>query len=98
MSAKHERLKKMLADMAVSAQAGGADADSDVPSRVELIQYERRFSELYQQVGWRLGETRKYFDQYNAMDAALGYTEKEVGVGVWGGGKWGSPLGVCDGM
>lgn len=50
----------------------------DTPTRTELIQYERRFVELYQQVAWKLEETRKYYDMYNTLDTTLGFLQKEV--------------------
>ena len=50
----------------------------DVPTRTELIQYERRFAELYQQVAWKLEETRKYYDQYNTLESTHSYIQKEV--------------------
>ncbi len=34
----------------------------DVPSRAELVQYERRFAELYEEVAGKLEENRKYVD------------------------------------
>lgn len=52
----------------------------DVPSRSELIQYERRFVELYEQVADKLDETRKYFSTYNALDQKRTYIQKEVTV------------------
>lgn len=50
----------------------------DTPTRTELIQYERRFVELYQQVEWKLEETRKYYDSYNSLDSSLSFVQKEV--------------------
>jgi hypothetical protein len=50
----------------------------DVPTRTELIQYERRFVELYQQVSYKLEETRKYYDIYNTLDTTLGFLQKEI--------------------
>lgn len=49
----------------------------DVPSRSELIQYERRFVELYEQVSDKLDETRKHFATYNALDQKRTYIQKE---------------------
>ncbi|KAL5729352.1 hypothetical protein ACHQM5_002321 [Ranunculus cassubicifolius] len=39
----------------------------DVPCQSELIQYERRFSELYAQIQEKHHETRKYYTTYNAL-------------------------------
>lgn len=52
----------------------------DVPSRSELIQYERRFVELYEQVSDKLDETRKHFSTYNALDQKRTYIQKEVSL------------------
>ena len=38
----------------------------DIPTRAELIQYERRFDELFDTVQAKLKETRKYFAAHNA--------------------------------
>eukprot|EP00002_Diphylleia_rotans_P010945 TRINITY_DN2169_c0_g1_i1.p1 TRINITY_DN2169_c0_g1~~TRINITY_DN2169_c0_g1_i1.p1 ORF type:complete len:535 (+),score=130.48 TRINITY_DN2169_c0_g1_i1:59-1663(+) len=40
----------------------------EVPTRTELIQYERRFMELYEQINAKLLETRKYFNTYNNLE------------------------------
>ncbi|BFG18755.1 hypothetical protein CerSpe_050280 [Prunus speciosa] len=39
----------------------------DVPSQSELIQYERRFSELNAQIQGKLRQTRKFYATYNAL-------------------------------
>ncbi|PON57957.1 paramyosin-like protein [Parasponia andersonii] len=39
----------------------------DVPSRSELIQYEKRFSELYVHIQGKHQQTQKYYDTYNAL-------------------------------
>lgn len=39
----------------------------DVPSQTELIQYERRFSELYVHIQEKLQQTRKFYATYNAL-------------------------------
>ena len=50
----------------------------DIPTRTELIQYERRFAELYQQVAWKLEETRKYYSFYNHLQTSLSFIQTEV--------------------
>ena len=50
----------------------------DIPTRTELIQYERRFVELYQQVALKLEETRKYYATYNTLDNTRNFLAKEV--------------------
>jgi hypothetical protein len=52
----------------------------DVPTRTELIQYERRFEELYQEIESTLEETRKYFDKYNVQARIKNYLQKEVEI------------------
>jgi hypothetical protein len=48
------------------------------PTRAELLQYERRFVELYEQTAERLKETKKYFDMYNTLNDVFDNMEKEV--------------------
>jgi hypothetical protein len=47
--AKYDRLRSLLAEKNLSLSSSSRAID-DVPTRTELIQYERRFTELYQQV------------------------------------------------
>ena len=49
MLAKHSRVKQVLADANLEVSTILRTID-DVPTRTELIQYERRFDELYKQV------------------------------------------------
>jgi hypothetical protein len=46
--AKHSRLRQLLAERNLSIASNMRLID-DIPTRTELIQYERRFTELYQQ-------------------------------------------------
>jgi hypothetical protein len=48
-----------------------------VPQRPELVQYERRFLELFDEVSERLDETRKYFTLYATQDKKKGFLAKE---------------------
>lgn len=75
--AKYNRLREMLAEANIEVSSSIRLID-DVPTRTELIQYERRFGELYQQVAWKLEETRKYYDQYNTLESVLTYMQKEI--------------------
>jgi len=52
----------------------------DIPTSAELMQYERRFRELYQQVASKLEETRKYYSLYNTLEEKKGYLSKEVSL------------------
>lgn len=75
--AKYNRLRQMLAEVNLEV-ASSVRVIDDTPTRTELIQYERRFVELYQQVAWKLEETRKYYDIYNTLDSTLSFIQKEV--------------------
>jgi len=52
----------------------------DIPTRPELIQYERRFEELYDTVQAKLKETRKYFAAYNVLADTKKYLQKEISL------------------
>jgi len=72
VTSKYEKLRQVLADANLEVASSARSID-DIPTRTELIQYERRFGELYQQVAWKLEETRKYYDFYNQLDTSLGF-------------------------
>lgn len=75
--AKYNRLRALLAQTNLDLARNVRIID-DVPTRSELIQYERRFVELYQQVAWKLDETKKYYSLYNTLDTTLSFIQKEV--------------------
>jgi len=77
ISSKHGKMRHVLADANLEAAHLMRSID-DTPTRTELIQYERRFVELYQQVSWKLEETRKYYDIYNTLETTLTFIQKEV--------------------
>ena len=52
----------------------------DIPTSAELMQYERRVRELYQQVASKLEETRKYYSLFNTLEEKKGYLSKEVSL------------------
>ena len=56
---KHQKIRQLLAQRNLQVASTSRMID-DIPTRTELIQYERRFVELYQQVALKLEETRKY--------------------------------------
>lgn len=60
-SAKKELAARCMAILAIKRQL------DDVPSQSELIQYERRFSELYVHIQEKHRQTRKYYGTYNAL-------------------------------
>lgn len=49
----------------------------EVPSRIELAQYQKRFVELYNQVAAKLVETKRYYTTYNTLDDTKLYLAKE---------------------
>lgn len=75
--ARYGKLRELIADASADV-SGYARALDEIPTQSELLQYERRFTELYLQVSWKLDETRKYFDLYNSLDSTLKYLKKEV--------------------
>lgn len=60
-SAKRELAARLRTILQLRRQLG------EVPSQLELIQYERRFSELYVNIQEKLRQTRKYYGTYNAL-------------------------------
>ena len=49
----------------------------DNPTRAELLQFERRFVELYAMVAEKLGETKKFYALYNVLREVWEYTGNE---------------------
>ncbi|KAJ1383920.1 hypothetical protein B484DRAFT_410977, partial [Ochromonadaceae sp. CCMP2298] len=77
IASKYEKLRQLLAQANLEVAQSLRTID-DTPTRTELIQYERRFVELYQQSAWKLEDTRKYYDMYNTLDTTLSFLKKEV--------------------
>jgi hypothetical protein len=77
ISAKYGKVRGILARKNQTISTVAREID-DVPTRTELIQYERRFEELYQEIESTLEETRKYFDKYNVQVRIKNYLQKEV--------------------
>eukprot|EP00300_Choanocystis_sp_HF-7_P043074 c9704_g1_i2.p1 GENE.c9704_g1_i2~~c9704_g1_i2.p1 ORF type:complete len:646 (+),score=183.64 c9704_g1_i2:55-1992(+) len=50
----------------------------EMPTRTELIQYEKSFVELYDQVSAKLEETRRFYDQYNTLESKKKVLQSEV--------------------
>mmetsp|Transcript_107130 Transcript_107130/g.311079 ORF Transcript_107130/g.311079 Transcript_107130/m.311079 type:complete len:231 (+) Transcript_107130:83-775(+) len=77
--AKYDKLRQLVAErnLAIAAKVRLID---DIPTRTELIQYERRFVELYSQVALKLGENKKYFETYNTLEDTYKFMEKEVNL------------------
>ena len=76
---KYNRLRSVLAETNLEVSSNARIID-DIPTRTELIQYERRFVELYQQVAWKLEETKKYYAMYNTLDTSLTFMQKNCKV------------------
>lgn len=74
---KYNHLRQLLAQTNLDI-ASNIRVIDDVPTRSELMQYERRFVELYQQVAWKLDETKKYYSMYNTLDTTLTFMQKEI--------------------
>ncbi|KAF0683771.1 Aste57867_24196 [Aphanomyces stellatus] len=79
MAAKRNEMKRALAKEAQGILAAMRLID-DIPSRSELIQYEKRFIELYEEVALTLDETRKYYSIYNTQETTYQFLEKEVAL------------------
>jgi chromosome segregation ATPase len=77
--AKDARLRKAVAH-ASRKIASTARLIDDIPTRTELIQYEKRFLELYAQVATKLDETKKYYELYNSLDEIVKVHAKEVTI------------------
>ncbi|XP_045143344.1 coiled-coil domain-containing protein 93 isoform X1 [Echinops telfairi] len=52
----------------------------EVPSRAELLQYQKRFIELYGQISAVHKETKQFFTLYNTLDDKKVYLEKEISL------------------
>lgn len=50
----------------------------EVPTRAELLQYERRFVELYELSAEKHSETKKFYDMYNATNQCYEFMQTEV--------------------
>lgn len=79
MATKHKELRLALASQSRALQKRMKQID-DVPTRIELVQYEKRFLELYDEVALTLDETRKYFCVYNTLKTTHEYLEKEIAL------------------
>ena len=52
----------------------------EIPNRAELLQYERRFRELYAMIAQKGDETRKYYAMYNVLEEKKTYVTKEISL------------------
>ena len=52
----------------------------ETPSRTELLQYEKRFMELYEQIQAKHEETKRFYSQYNTTTDNQGFVNKEISL------------------
>eukprot|EP00466_Bigelowiella_natans_P014751 jgi/Bigna1/85400/estExt_fgenesh1_pg.C_30435 len=74
---KYNKLRGLLAKKNLQIARVTRSIDS-IPTRAELLQYQRRFVELYELVSSKLVETRKYFELYNMLEEKHRYMVNEV--------------------
>ena len=70
-------MRKRIAEVNIEVASSSRVID-DVPTRWELIQYERRFAELSQQIAWKLDEQKKYIAVYNSLANKQSFLSREV--------------------
>ena len=78
-NSENGRLQRVRAQLAQLNQSIGRLERSleDVPTRAELLQYEKRFVELYHVVALNLAETKKYYALYNSLREAYQFMANE---------------------
>lgn len=76
---KHNKLRALIAKKNLQIARVTRQIDA-IPTRAELLQYQRRFVELYDLVSNKLVETRKYFDMYNMLEEKHKYMLNEVNL------------------
>lgn len=79
MRARYMEMKRAVASQSREVQLKMKQID-EIPTRIELIQYEKRFVELYDEVALTLEETRKYFCVYNTLKTTHEFLEKEISL------------------
>ncbi|KAL4166134.1 hypothetical protein KRP22_013399 [Phytophthora ramorum] len=79
MAQKHKDMKLAAAKQTRALHLKMKQID-EIPTRIELVQYEKRFVELYDEVALTLDETRKYFCVYNTLKTTHEFLEKEISL------------------
>uniref|UniRef100_M4BGA0 Uncharacterized protein n=1 Tax=Hyaloperonospora arabidopsidis (strain Emoy2) TaxID=559515 RepID=M4BGA0_HYAAE len=79
MALKHKELKHAAAQRTRAVYRKLKQID-EIPSRIELVQYEKRFVELYDEVALTLDETRKYYCVYNTLKTTHDILEKKISL------------------
>ena len=72
-----EKLRKKLANVSNQVHLMERQVDA-VPSQAELVQYQKRFVELENQVSAEYCETQQFVTMYNTLQDQLMFLEKEV--------------------
>ncbi|GMF14490.1 unnamed protein product [Phytophthora lilii] len=79
MAQKHKDMKLAAAKQTRALHLKMKQID-EIPTRIELVQYEKRFVELYDEVALTLDETRKYYCVYNTLKTTHEFLEKEISL------------------
>ncbi|KAG1702145.1 hypothetical protein DVH05_009937 [Phytophthora capsici] len=79
MAQKHKDMKLAAAKQTRTLHLKMKQID-EIPTRIELVQYEKRFVELYDEVALTLDETRKYYCVYNTLKTKHEFLEKEISL------------------
>jgi hypothetical protein len=79
MAQKHKAMKLAAAKQTRALHLKMKQID-EIPTRIELVQYEKRFVELYDEVALTLDETRKYYCVYNTLKTTHEFLEKEISL------------------
>ncbi|KAG7382883.1 Coiled-coil domain-containing protein 93 [Phytophthora pseudosyringae] len=79
MAQKHKDMKLAAAKQTRAVHLKMKQID-EIPTRIELVQYEKRFIELYDEVALTLDETRKYYCVYNTLKTTHEFLEKEISL------------------
>ncbi|KAI9920419.1 hypothetical protein PsorP6_015390 [Peronosclerospora sorghi] len=79
MAQKYKEMQRTAARQTRAVHGLMKDMDA-IPSRMEIVQYEKRLVELSDQVALTLEETRKYFCSYNTLKTLLQVYEKELSL------------------
>ncbi|GMF53197.1 unnamed protein product [Phytophthora fragariaefolia] len=79
MAQKHKEMKLAAAKQTRALHLKMKQID-EIPTRIELVQYEKRFVELYDEVALTLDETRKYYCVYNTLKTKHEFLEKEISL------------------
>lgn len=78
-TSKWEAMRQSLAKRSRAVALLSRKLD-ELPARPELMQYEKRFVELYEQITAKLEETRRYYDGYNTLMDTKKFLTKEISL------------------